>query len=832
MDLAVGLLAANPSQAELRILLDHCRVRMGAVIGGYYSHPFTASELRAARSDGPDPVGPPSVDATAEFVIRTAVSLASQAAGVVEPEHLLGALLQVETNEAAAGFNRNLRSRGIEPSHVLRTYQAWVGSPSARTALGEHLAETLPIIDRCVNVARIADDRPIGTAESDFIGIQAEVDAFAYLLTATSLAPPLAIGLFGAWGSGKSFFVQSLRRRIAEITDHPEVRETPSSQLPFFKNVVQIEFNAWQYVEGNLWASLVAHIFDRLADDEQQKELLLQLETAKEAIAGATKERDELERQLSDRRDRRGDLEQELRERQDKSPLAAALTSGSVRIAARAALARLGFGELSEQASHASGQLAAARDVYQRASRLGLAVQQPGTVALLVVATLVAFVASWALGEASLPALTKVIASLAPVAGALVAALRAGVSYANKGLSEIEEAQTELAAQISEQLARYDEESERLRRRRDEADLGVQALQGQLANVTARITSLEEGSPRLINEFVLERAQSDDYRRHLGLPALIRRDFDTLSTKVVRNNMKLIGGEPGDQTLSSVNRIVLFIDDLDRCSIARVVEVLQAVHLLLAFPLFVVVVAVDSRWLANSLRSHYKDLLGDDREEAKASPGDYLEKIFQVPFWVEELTPTARKQLLGGLLRDAIEAPAAAESGDSGQTATESDPEFDNVIGSLFRSSQEVVPWLAAARQTITRSELERMEALTALLGSTPRSVKRFVNVYQLVKGIAASRVAELETDQLLSLLALTTGAPAASRVILDLIGESPQLTLGQLAGQVEAKHPLVHERLRAWFATCPSEEQRQLSSFADCVPYVRRFTFSSRQAG
>jgi hypothetical protein len=38
---------------------------------------------------------------------------------------------------------------------------------------------------------------------------------------------------------------------------------------------------------------------------------------------------------------------------------------------------------------------------------------------------------------------------------------------------------------------------------------------------------------------------------------------------------------------------VLYIDDLDRCPPRRVVEVLTAMQLLLALPLFVVVVAVD-----------------------------------------------------------------------------------------------------------------------------------------------------------------------------------------------------------------------------------------------
>jgi hypothetical protein len=43
----------------------------------------------------------------------------------------------------------------------------------------------------------------------------------------------------------------------------------------------------------------------------------------------------------------------------------------------------------------------------------------------------------------------------------------------------------------------------------------------------------------------------------------------------------------------TLSRIVLYIDDLDRCPEKLVVEVLRAVHLLLAFDLFVCVVAVD-----------------------------------------------------------------------------------------------------------------------------------------------------------------------------------------------------------------------------------------------
>lgn len=105
----------------------------------------------------------------------------------------------------------------------------------------------------------------------------------------------------------------------------------------------------------------------------------------------------------------------------------------------------------------------------------------------------------------------------------------------------------------------------------------------------------------------------------------IRRDFEILSdllednSKRKRSLWEFRGRRNNDDPtiktggVAQVDRIVLYIDDLDRCPPERVVEVLQAVHLLLAFPLFIVVVGVDSRWLLRSLEKQYPEFLKLDR---------------------------------------------------------------------------------------------------------------------------------------------------------------------------------------------------------------------------
>jgi hypothetical protein len=135
---------------------------------------------------------------------------------------------------------------------------------------------------------------------------------------------------------------------------------------------------------------------------------------------------------------------------------------------------------------------------------------------------------------------------------------------------------------------------------------------------------------------------------------------------------------------------VLYIDDLDRCPPRRVVQVLEAVHLILALELFVVVLAVDPRWLLQSLELHYSELLagrderppaagpapagpddaapeaGDENEDREAwlsTPLNYLEKIIQIPFALRPMGQTGGAALVRSLLPVALSDDGAAEHG-------------------------------------------------------------------------------------------------------------------------------------------------------------------------
>ncbi len=107
----------------------------------------------------------------------------------------------------------------------------------------------------------VAADLP---GHTDLIGVGADVAAIANLIAASETSPPLSIGLFGDWGSGKSFLIEQIQQRVRRLA----LRSQRVEGSAYCAHVRNITFNAWQYADANLWASLVAHIFDELARPE------------------------------------------------------------------------------------------------------------------------------------------------------------------------------------------------------------------------------------------------------------------------------------------------------------------------------------------------------------------------------------------------------------------------------------------------------------------------------------------------------------------------------------------------------------------------------------
>jgi hypothetical protein len=165
---------------------------------------------------------------------------------------------------------------------------------------------------------------------------------------------------------------------------------------------------------------------------------------------------------------------------------------------------------------------------------------------------------------------------------------------------------------------------------------------------------------------------------------------------------------------------------------------LEAVHLLLAFRLFVVFVAVDSRWLSSALieQLHALKSVNGPRAEVDGdtpTARDYLEKIFQLPFWVQPVLPEDRGKIVTGLLADSVRTDGDGAASD--QVGLHMGDDQNNLVEEMLSQTGSGLR-LETSALALSPPELEFLTSLGPLLGDTPRRVKRFVNTVQFLLSV------------------------------------------------------------------------------------------------
>ena len=245
-DLLVGILLAHLRDSEPRALLAHVGATAADLLPLEYSLPTEALLERHVRAVSG--TTSPGLSDEVEGVLLDATASFMSSDGFVELRGLFGALLQ-GTNRVATAIFDLLDRTGLPGA--ASTYSDYVRDPPPG-GYAEFLASRHPFTATPVEIPTYKADHGPGALGDDYVDIRAEVDAFAYLLASRALHPPLAVGLFGEWGSGKTYFMDAVRSRIEQLTPSPLVATAPQAEVLFWKRVAQIEFNAWHYVEGDL----------------------------------------------------------------------------------------------------------------------------------------------------------------------------------------------------------------------------------------------------------------------------------------------------------------------------------------------------------------------------------------------------------------------------------------------------------------------------------------------------------------------------------------------------------------------------------------------------
>ena len=660
----------------------------------------------------------------------------------------------------------------------------------------------------------------------DDLDIREDVQTLTAVMLAKEVVPPLAIGLFGDWGAGKSFFMRSIKAAVEQISSGARQK----SDSKFCTDVVSIEFNAWHYADTNLWASLVSHILENLTNfvsppetlEQKKISLVQQLGSTKQAISQIKSEQKSTEQQIVERQSELQKLQLE-REQKEVELRDLRLTDlqnllrddPELQRDLKSALDEVGLPVVLSSFSDLSQAIAEVNSLRGRITGLavGLFKARNGwLVALLMLAIMgLPVLGYWIhqIFQSSFVLLGTLVAQAMVFVGGSATLLSRAAGYVKRNLEKVEDAKLRVDKALAEKRKiptadelKLQEEIASLKAKEEQTGSRLRAATEKSIELEQRIVELEKHG---LAHFLTERAKSDDYRKHLGVISTIRRDFEALTSELMRPPTS------SDANPRRVERIILYIDDLDRCPAEKVVEVLEAVHLLLAYPLFVVVVGVDPRWLAYSLTSIYpvlKEARAGDSVEASAdarmwrpTPQNYLEKIFQIPFSLRPMTEAGYSKLVRGLLAPADRQPVKPSPG-SLRPSTSS-PADSNTVDSENKSPDQSSIRLPDIEPPVTpdvvpgpRSEAARKNEFTIYeealvirpveeafaerlyrLLPTPRATKRFSNIYRILKAPIA--VDQLETFEGIEhapgsfqvpmlLLAILIGMPSEATVFFS----------------------------------------------------------------
>lgn len=281
-------------------------------------------------------------------------------------------------------------------------------------------------------------------------------------------------------------------------------------------------------------------------------------------------------------------------------------------------------------------------------------------------------------------------------------------------------------------------------------------------------------------------------------------------------------GEPTEPTLAGfrddfaaatsnadyLTRVVVLVDDVDRCLPEVAIPVLEAIKLFLSVPKMAFVIAADEEAVVDAIATRFRDT------PAGASMArQYLEKIVQIPVRVPSLGLGDTEAYLALLLLD--------------HRYADDNESYDSVVAHCATrravGSERPIAELAASALTAeARADLALARMLAPVLyeslDGNPRRLKRFLNAFWIRSAIAAARSIVLEEAVLAKLMVLEELEPKAFQQVLAWSADgSLSRRLTELEGGDTAAAPAEHSAtLCAWAASPPA------LSGTDVGPYLR----------
>ena len=647
----------------------------------------------------------------------------------------------------------------------------------------------------------------------DYLNIKNEVEALAEILVMKNLEAPLAVGIFGGWGSGKSYVMHLIQEKITEIRCQPLKEEQAwKNDAQYVGHIYQIRFDAWTYTRSNLWASLMQNIFfelnrqltlekqlqkagvpplsggliwkalNEMSDEERQilleyqldpeelktweniveqkqiEDLLLDnLKKSKQEQVDILKKKEiVLQKERTKLQELKDNIHLEVKNEETifASPIVKSLIKNVIDLAPNEFKQKfVKFNKIIKLSQEDISEIKRNLEDLRSNELFTLRVLKKWILShwklilgfsIFALLTILAPIIISRITELLIP---QVIATLLPLIPTIVTANDLFKKFQNK---------VKKFKYYQEELEKYEKENQKNQAKKIEEKLSqsneVQASKTNIKQLEAQIKQQKQ-IVDIVNyvslaDFVTDQIKIGQYEKRLGLLHQIKNDLAELTQKLTLPKELGQRYQQKKEQLKELfprgkARVILYIDDLDRCPPKRVVEVLEAVQLLLKTSLFVVVLAIDDRYIARALEKIYEGVL---KRGGKPSGIDYLEKIIQIPYRLRPISPSAMEYYLRSHMEieedksirheEEKEKINNAEEGiqekekfstrkpENNQTTT---VEFKDVSS---KESEELPSQIIK----FTDEEFRTLKYCCQQVELSPRTAKRLINIYKILK--------------------------------------------------------------------------------------------------
>lgn len=241
-----------------------------------------------------------------------------------------------------------------------------------------------------------------------------------------------------------------------------------------------------------------------------------------------------------------------------------------------------------------------------------------------------------------------------------------------------------------------------------------------LAGAVAKVKQLTEPKEKSGTEITVEAADDDPWLKpeYATVPAQIQAFRDELQELIAR---------------VEVERLVVLVDDLDRCLPGAVIDILEAVKLFLFVPGTVFIIATDEAMIEYAVRRHYPDLPVSQADYTK----HYLEKLIQIPIRLPSLNQLQTQNYIRFLLlqyhlQDDQQRLQEICQAFERSHKTPYDPTaltYEFITQELGDTNQDL--------RTVLHVGEQLGSSLATELRGNPRNIKRFMNTVFLRKRVA-----------------------------------------------------------------------------------------------